>query len=407
MNTRGSIVDAVYYNNLKALKSVTHSGDEQTGEKSGLDEVIWVNFANMAKLRDEDKQVKLVIFVVCAYTGGSLSDAKNVSLHVLEEKKDNEVGRYAIQARGAAEVVAVMERADGGSWSAELLNVPAEGGRHFIDILEPTLGNIIRSRIPGAPARQKVAFAMEKGGVVDFPETATLGQVYAGLGWDVSATASEEIDLDVSAVCFSKDGRELGAVFFGNTEDFGLVHSGDNLDGAGEGDDEVISADLENIPPNVDQIFFVVNVYTNGVTFGQVSNAYCRIFDCDGVEMARYLLREGQGERGLIISRLFRVPGNRWGFQALGQFCRGKTWKDAIPDVTALVRRPATDFQFGGSSTMSFADSTGVASWTMPAASAPPTGSHAGAGWAGEPGRPSVTAVPPQQGGQKKDCTVM
>lgn len=37
--------------------------------------------------------------------------------------------------------------------------IPADdfiAGRHFMDILEPTIGNLIREVIPGAPKRQKV-----------------------------------------------------------------------------------------------------------------------------------------------------------------------------------------------------------------------------------------------------------
>ncbi|CAK0893341.1 unnamed protein product [Prorocentrum cordatum] len=193
---------------------------------------------------------------------------------------------------------------------------------------------------------------MEKGEVFALPESSSVKRVFAGLGWDVADGA--EVDLDVSAVCLSKDGQELGAVFFGNTSEFGLEHSGDdNLDGEGDGDDEVISADLERMDPRVDQIVFVVNIYSNGVTFDQVSNAYCRIFDGSNNELARYLLREGRNERGLIISRLFREPGDRWGFQAVGQFCRGKTWKDAIPEVVALVKKPATAFQVRSDTSMS------------------------------------------------------
>merc|ERR1719277_192960 len=300
----------------------------------------------------------------------------------------------------------MMVRGDRGDWALEYVSAAQAGdGRHFIDILEPALGGLIRSRIPGAPARQKVAFAMEKGDVCALPESSTVKKVFAGLGWDVAAGA--EVDLDVSAVCLSREGQELGAVFFGNTEEFGLEHSGDNLDGEGDGDDEMISADLERIPPRVDQIVFVVNVYSNGVTFDQVSNAYCRIFDSSSTELARYMLREGRNERGLIISRLFREPGDRWGFQALGQFCRGKTWKDAVPDVVALVKKPATAFQvrsdtsttLGGPPAASFAPS------------APPMSSFGGPYGGGGPGRPSAASAsarpPPRPTDTKKDCAVM
>lgn len=349
VDNKGAIIDAVYYNNLKALKSITHSGDEQTGDKAGLDEVVWVSLQKLPE------QVKLIIFVVAAFSGGSLRDANNGALHVLEEKLDNEVARYGLEQTDAAvDAVAMMRRADDGTWSLRIIEEPAREGRHFIDILEPVLGNLIRAEIPSAPRRMKVAFAMEKGSVVDLPETNAIGHIAAGLGWDVSPSAGGDVDLDVSAVIFSADSQPLGSVFFGQIEGFGLQHSGDNLTGEGDGDDEVIQADLMHVPAEAQQIFFVVNVYTNGVTFDKVSNAYCRILDSSGDEMARYVLREGRGERGLIIARLFREPGigggGRWGFQALGKFCRGQTWKDSVPEMAKLARMTAQELQLRGSS---------------------------------------------------------
>eukprot|EP00930_Biecheleria_cincta_P083276 TRINITY_DN72882_c0_g1_i1.p1 TRINITY_DN72882_c0_g1~~TRINITY_DN72882_c0_g1_i1.p1 ORF type:complete len:428 (+),score=103.16 TRINITY_DN72882_c0_g1_i1:123-1406(+) len=349
VDNKGAIIDAVYYNNLKALKSITHSGDEQTGDKAGLDEVIWVSLQKLPE------HVRLVIFVVAAFSGGSLREVSNGALHVLEEKLDNEVARYGLEQTDAAvDAVAMLRRTDEGAWCLRIIEEPAREGRHFIDILEPVLGNVIRAEIPGAPRRMKVAFAMEKGSVVDLPETNAIGRIATGLGWDVSPSAGGDVDLDVSAVIFSGDCRPLGAVFFGQTEGFGLQHSGDNLTGEGDGDDEVIQADLMHVPAEAQQIFFVVNIYTNGVTFDNVSNAYCRIMDASGDEMARYVLREGRGERGLIIARLFREPGigsgGRWGFQALGKFCRGQTWKDSVPEMDKLARMTAQQLQLRGSS---------------------------------------------------------
>merc|ERR1740121_1313055 len=106
VNKKGSIIDAVYYNNLKALRAaVTHSGDEQTGDKAGLDKIIWVNLTKLATTNDQEKQVKLVIFIVAAYSGGSLKDAPNMCLHVLEERKENKVASFNLaRASGAAEV---------------------------------------------------------------------------------------------------------------------------------------------------------------------------------------------------------------------------------------------------------------------------------------------------------------
>lgn len=353
VNDQGSIIDAVYYNNMKALKCMTHSGDEQTGEKSGFDEAVWVNLTKMPQ------HVHMVIFVVAAHTGGSLKDVRNGMIHVLSERPSNEVGRIAIENSTAqVDVVATMLRSGkNGAWEFYVIEEPAQRGQHFIDVLEPTIGNIIRRVIPSAPKRQKVAFAMEKGSVVDLPATNQLGTITTGLGWDVEG---DDVDLDVSAVLFDPKGNLVSAVFFGNLEEAGLTHTGDNLTGEGDGDDEQIVCKLDQVPPNVEQIFFVVNIYTRGTTFDRVRNPYCRIFDSSGTEFARYMLADAGHMNGLIIARLFREPGDRFGFQALGNPSKGTMYKDSLPDVMAILGKRPRDFQMPSKGSMVFGDTSGA-----------------------------------------------
>mmetsp|Transcript_48994 Transcript_48994/g.116542 ORF Transcript_48994/g.116542 Transcript_48994/m.116542 type:complete len:435 (+) Transcript_48994:99-1403(+) len=340
VDNKGSIVDAVYYNNMKALKCLTHSGDEQTGEKAGLDEVIWV----MVNKIPQD--VHMIIYVVAAHSGGHLRDVENGTIHLLEDKKDNEVTRFAMeQSKAEADVVALMQKNSSGSWFFQIVEEPAVDGQHFMDILEPTIGSIIRKSIPGAPKRVKAAFAMDKGTVVDLPETSRLQKVTAGLGWDV---AGKGVDLDVSAVLFDSSAKVVNCIFFGNLKACGVKHSGDNLTGEGEGDDEQIQVDLGSVPSQVHQVFLVVNIYTKGVTFNRVKNAYCRIFDSSNSELARFVLQEAGNQSCLLMARLFReaAEASRWSFQALGTFSTGTMWKDAVPDMQRLLRTPARQLQF-------------------------------------------------------------
>lgn len=367
VDNRGAIIDAVYYNNLKALRCVTHSGDEQTGERAGHDEVIWVG---LSKLPDN---VRMIIFVIAAHSGGHLRDVTNGMIHVLEERQNNEVARFAME-NSAAEVdmVAAFIRSDHGGWLCRVIDEPAQDGQHFIDILEPSIGNFIRKVVPGAPRRQKVAFAMEKGAVFDLPQSSSMGAISACLGWDVSGDG-DEVDLDVSAVFFGTAGNAIDACFFGNLECCGFQHTGDNLTGEGEGDDERIECNLEVVPPEVQQVFFCVNIYSRGLTFERVQNAYCRILDNTGTELARFELREGQNQNGLIIARLFREDPIRWGFQALGTFARGQTWKDSVRDMLPIFQKSARQMQMVSQSTMRFsgADGYGGSAYGT-AASAPP-----------------------------------
>jgi len=331
----GKLMDAVYYNNLKALgRGLTHSGDEMTGAKKGFDECIWVHIPRLPE------DVQLVAFVVACYKGGSLSDAKNAKLHLLADGQGHEVGRLGLEQRSEkAALVGSLQRSDK-SWVFRPLDVPARWGQHFIDILEPTIGDFVRSAIPGAPRKIKAAFAMEKGSVVDLPQSSEMGHAFAGLGWD---TTMGEVDLDVSAILLDESGSELECCFFGNEETSGVKHSGDNLTGNGTGDGEVIFINLEGLSDAVEQIFFVVNIYTAGRTFAMVGNPYCRIVTADGEEFCRYQLREAGHEQALIMARLFKEPKEaRWSFQAIGMPCRGKTYKDSMPMVVQYARmRPA------------------------------------------------------------------
>lgn len=197
---------------------------------------------------------------------------------------------------------------------------------------------------------------MEKGGILDLP--LGLNQITVGLGWDVD---EGECDLDVSAVLMDSDGQDVEAVFFGRleSEENGIQHTGDNLTGEGEGDDEQIIVNLDRIGTAIQQIFFVVNIYTPHKTFNQVAEPFCRIVDnSSGAELCRYALRDAGRESGLIIARIAREAGGRWAFHALGLPCRGRTYKDSTPQLRAacnvktsslMMRSQSTGSNLGGS----------------------------------------------------------
>merc|ERR1712048_963801 len=119
---------------------------------------------------------------------------------------------------------------------------------------------------------------------------------------------------------------------------YGLKHSGDNLSGEGEGDDEQVMVDLQRMDPKATSLVFVINIYTRGKTFAQVARPYCRIVDPEGSEFCRYELSEAGRDNGLVVARLFKDRGgDRWCFQAIGQPVNGNTWKDSLPAIPALL----------------------------------------------------------------------
>lgn len=171
--------------------------------------------------------------------------------------------------------------------------------------------------------------SLSKGGNVSLTKQApNLTAVAVALGWDVRSTTGTDFDLDASAIACGESKKVLSDshfVFFNNLKspEGSIEHTGDNLTGEGEGDDEVINVDLAGTPPNITNIFFPVSIYDadgRSQSFGQVQNAYIRIVDrSNGSELARYDLSEDAStETAMVFGELYR-NGAEWKFRAIGQ----------------------------------------------------------------------------------------
>ncbi|MBK3579615.1 TerD family protein [Streptomyces sp. MBT65] len=170
---------------------------------------------------------------------------------------------------------------------------------------------------------------LAKGGNVSLSKAApNLTNVLIGLGWDARSTTGADFDLDASALLLNGGGRVLGDewfIFYNQltSPDGSVEHTGDNLTGEGEGDDESIKVDLLKVPVNCEKITFPVSIHdadNRGQTFGQVSNAFIRVVNqADGQELARYDLSEDAStETAMIFGELYRYQGE-WKFRAVGQ----------------------------------------------------------------------------------------
>ena len=160
-----------------------------------------------------------------------------------------------------------------------------------------------------------------------------LTKVVIGLGWDVNQfDTGGDFDLDAAAFLLTDTGKISRAeefVFFGNlTHPSGSVqHLGDNLTGAGEGDDEQIKIDLSKVPENITKIAFTVTIYEaeqRRQNFGQVNNAFIRIYnEVSGEELLRYDLGEDFSiETAAVFGELYK-NGNEWKFNAIGSGYQG------------------------------------------------------------------------------------
>jgi tellurium resistance protein TerD len=174
-----------------------------------------------------------------------------------------------------------------------------------------------------------VGVSLSKGGNVSLTKEApNLTAVVVGLGWDARTTTGNDFDLDASALLTNDQGKVLSDqhfVFFNNlrSPDGSVEHTGDNLTGEGEGDDEVINVNLAGVPADVAKIVFPVSIYeaeSRQQSFGQVRNAYIRVLNAaGGAELARYdLTEDASTETAMVFGELYR-HGAEWKFRAIGQ----------------------------------------------------------------------------------------
>lgn len=160
-----------------------------------------------------------------------------------------------------------------------------------------------------------------------------LKNVVVGLGWDINSfDTGGDFDLDAAAFLLTDQGRVTGSgdfVFYGNlVHASGAVeHMGDNLTGAGEGDDEQIKIDLSKVPEEISKIAFTVTIYEaeqRRQNFGQVNNSFIHIYNEDtGEEMLRYDLGEDFSiETAAVFGELYK-NGDEWKFNAIGSGYQG------------------------------------------------------------------------------------
>jgi len=174
-----------------------------------------------------------------------------------------------------------------------------------------------------------VAISLSKGGNVSLSkEDPNLKKVLVGLGWDVRATDGAAYDLDASVFIVNEQNKvrsDSDFIFYNNlrSSDGSVEHTGDNLTGEGEGDDEQVKVDLEKIPREVNKLVFSVTIHeaeTRRQSFGQVSGAFIRVVNGESNnEIVRYDLSEDAStETAMLFGEVYRNKGE-WKFRAVGQ----------------------------------------------------------------------------------------
>ncbi len=187
---------------------------------------------------------------------------------------------------------------------------------------------------------------LQKGQKVNLSkENVGLSRVIVGLGWDEAevkksffAPKPQPIDCDASAILLVNGvlANNADVVYYGalRHSSGSVVHQGDNLTGAGEGDDEQIIVDLNSVPAQYDRIVFVVNIYKaydRNQNFGMIKNAFIRLVDArNGKEMCRYDLSENyDGMTAMVFGEIYRRDGE-WKFNAIGQPTRDASLTETV-----------------------------------------------------------------------------
>lgn len=189
-----------------------------------------------------------------------------------------------------------------------------------------------------------MAINLQKGQRISLTKEApNLTKLMCGLGWDLVKRSGggffsnfggggHDYDLDASVLCLNANSKltdKENIVYFGNLRHYSgtICHQGDNLTGAGDGDDEVITVNLPLVPAEISKLVFVVNIYQafdRKQDFGQVENAFVRLVNmANNKELARYDLsgKEYKGMTGMILAEVYR-HNNEWKMAAIGNGVR-------------------------------------------------------------------------------------
>ncbi|MFB8088750.1 TerD family protein [Streptomyces sp. NPDC055992] len=165
-----------------------------------------------------------------------------------------------------------------------------------------------------------------------------LSQVKMGLGWE-PAFRGKDIDLDASVIAYGPQRNHLDSCYFGKLSilNGAIKHSGDNLTGEGEGDDEVIVVDLGRIPAEATGLVFTVNSFT-GQKFTEVAKAYCRLVDAaTDEELVRFDLTGAEPQTGVMMAKLIKQFSGEWEMTAIGDFVKSRTVRGMVkPAAQAL-----------------------------------------------------------------------
>jgi len=175
---------------------------------------------------------------------------------------------------------------------------------------------------------------LSKGQRIDLTKTNPgLKKAIIGLGWDTNKySGGYDFDLDAAAFLVGADGKVMNDkdfIFYNNLQgaNGSVIHTGDNITGEGDGDDEQLIIEFDKIPSHIDKVAITVTIHDalqRAQNFGQVSNAFIRVVnEQTNEEVLIYnLAEEFSIETAIVVCELYR-HGSEWKFNAIGSGFQG------------------------------------------------------------------------------------
>jgi len=335
----GNMVDSADNKQNTACNGVViHCKDDQIGED---DEIIKINLDSL------EDSVEIIMFVVSAHSGGNFAsvDNTNVSLRSIQNDESQvPICEVNVDCKGenTALIMCVIHKREDKKWIVKEIGKTTEG-KHFEDCredLRKETEKFIDSELKSQRIlSMKETFTMQKDDSAFLPTRCD--SVIIGFGWTCSIGNT---NLDASAICLDTDKKMVDIIHHARKSGEGVTHAGDNTSD-GKGDNSFIRIDFNKVPEKICELYFAMNIFTNGVSFSNVSGAYVRLCKftegkdefLPGHEMARYSLDGDNTNRGVVFAKLARgIRKGRWKLQAIGQSCGGQKASD--PDCLDIVR---------------------------------------------------------------------
>jgi tellurium resistance protein TerZ len=196
-----------------------------------------------------------------------------------------------------------------------------------------------------------MSISLAKGQTISLEKNSGLTKIFMGCGWDpakpkkksflgglLGGGAATDIDLDASVIIFDQDKKMIDLVWFRQlkSKDGSVQHTGDNLTGDGDGDDEVINVDLTALDKRAKYLVFTVNSF-RGQTFDEVDNAFARLVDATKkTEICRYTLNEKGRNTGVVMASMEKTASG-WQMTAHGTPTSGRTAEELVGAAVAEI----------------------------------------------------------------------